>query len=128
MKIRIVKRNVEVDEALRHHVERRLGFAFGRFENRIGCVVVRFSDINGHRGGVDKRCQIDVDLLPARAVRAEDTDAELFAAVARAADRTARSIARTIEQEHGFAAPRNSRGRHSFADSGTRTRGRPQGR
>ena len=108
MKIRIVKRNVEVDDAVLD----------GPWS----------AAVNGHRGGVDKRCQIDVDLLPARAVRAEDTDAELFAAVARAADRTARSIARTIEQEHGFAAPRNSRGRHSFADSGTRTRGRPQGR
>jgi putative sigma-54 modulation protein len=128
MKIRIIKRNVEVDEALRRQVERRLGLAFGRFVSRIGCIVVRFSDINGHRGGVDKRCQIEVDLLPARAVRAEDTAAGLFAAVARAANRAARSVARTIAQEHGFATPRDSRGRPSFADIGTKTGDRPRGR
>ena len=110
MKIQIAKRNVDVNEALRAHVARRLAFALGRFGDRIGRVIVRFSDINGHRGGVDKRCQIDVDLLPVRAVRAEDTDADLFAAVDRAADRAARSIARAIEREHEIAAPRPSRG------------------
>ena len=110
MKIQITKRNVEVNEALQTHVARRVGFALGRFGDRVGRVVVRFSDINGHRGGVDKRCQINVDLLPARTVRAEDTDADLFAAVDRAADRAARSIARAIELERGIAAPRPSRG------------------
>lgn len=109
MKIQIRKRNVEVNEELRAHVERRLGYALGRFGDRIGGVTVRFSDINGHRGGVDKRCQIDVDLQAARAVRVEDTDADLFAVVDRAAHRAARSIARVIEREHQFFAPRPPR-------------------
>ncbi len=109
MRIQINKRNVEVNEALRAHVERRVGFAFGRFGERIARVIVRFFDTNGHRGGVDKRCQIDVDLRPARAVRVEDTDADLFAAVDRAADRASRSVALVIEREHGIVAARPSR-------------------
>jgi ribosomal subunit interface protein len=110
MKMQIVGRNVEMNEALRAHVERRLSFALGRFGDRVGRVMVRFSDINGHRGGVDKRCQIDVDLLLVRGVRAEDTDADLFIAVDRAADRAARSIARAMERDRRLAAPRQSRG------------------
>ena len=109
MRIQINKRNVEVNEALRAHVERRLGFAFGRFGERIARVIVRFSDTNGHRGGVDKRCQIDVDLRPAGSVRVEDTDADLSAAVDRAAERASRSLTRAIEREHGIVAARPSR-------------------
>jgi putative sigma-54 modulation protein len=120
MKIQITKRNVDVDEALRAHVERRLGFALGRFGDRIGRVIVRFCDINGRRGGADKRCQIEVELLPVRAVRAEDVDADLFAAVDRAADQAARSIARAIERERGIAAPRPTRGARASPGGGSR--------
>jgi hypothetical protein len=66
MKIQIRKRRVEVSDALRAYVERRLGFALGRFGDRLGPITVRFSDVNGHRGGVDKRCQIHVDFMPPR--------------------------------------------------------------
>jgi putative sigma-54 modulation protein len=109
MKIRIDTRNVVASEALRVHVERRLGFAFGRFGTRIARVIVRISETNGHRSGANKRCRIEVDLRPARAVQVEDTDASVYAAFDHAADRASRSIARMIEREHEFIAPRPSR-------------------
>lgn len=68
----------------------------------IGRVIVRFSDTNGHRGGVDKRCQIDVGLRPSGSVRSEDTDADLGVAVNRAADRVARAVARVLERERAW--------------------------
>ena len=99
MQIHIRARRVEVTEVLHAQVERRLGFVLGRFGGRIGRVVVRFSDTNGHRGGRDKRCQIDVGLRPSGSVRSEDTDADLFVAVNCAADRVARAVARVLERE-----------------------------
>ena len=99
MRIQIRARHVEVTEVLHAQVERRLGFVLGRFGARIGRVVVRFSDPNGHRGGRDKRCQIDVGLRPSGRVQREDTDADLLVAVQRAADRVARAVARVLEQE-----------------------------
>ena len=99
MQIQIRARHVEVTESLRVHVERRLGFALARFGGRIGRVIVRFSDTNSHRGGVDNRCQIDVGLRPSGSVRSEDTDADLCIAVNRAADRVARAVARGLERE-----------------------------
>src|SRR5882672_10463633 len=83
MKIHIRKRNVEVTKILRAHVESRLGLALGRFGERIGRVIVRFSDTDGHRSALDKRCQIDV-----------------FVAVDHATDRVSRSVARALEREH----------------------------
>ena len=98
MKIHIRERNVAVTKDLRAHVERRLGFALSRFGDGIGRVTVRFSETNGRGNGVDRRCQIHVDLRP-RSVQVEDTDANLFAAVDHAADRVGRSVARALELE-----------------------------
>lgn len=99
MRIQLRARDVELTEALRAHVERRLGFALGRFGERVGRVSVRFSDTNGARKGVDKRCQIDVSLRPSGSVLIEDTDADPSVAVDRAADRASRSVARALERE-----------------------------
>ena len=105
MKIQIRTRNVEVTEILRAHVERRLGFALGRFGDRIARVIVRFSDTNGpHRGGIDKRCQIDIALHPSANVRIEDTDVDWFTSVDRASDRASRCVARACTLDR---APRS---------------------
>lgn len=101
MKIHIRGRNVELSEVLRTRVERRLGFALGRFGERIGRVLLRFSDTDGHRGDVDKRCQIEVDLRP-KSVRVEHTDADLLVALDRAADRASRSVARALDRERAW--------------------------
>jgi putative sigma-54 modulation protein len=110
MRIQISKRNLDVNDALRAHLERRLGFALGRFGDRIDLVHVRLSDISGHRGGPDWRCQLDVDLRAlgvGAAIRVDDSDADLLTAVDAAVARASRSIARAVEREHETAHPRH---------------------
>ena len=97
MNIEIRTHSIEVSDLVRSHVERRLGFALARFGDRTDRVIVRFSDVNGpHRGGVDKRCQIEVGLRPAANVRVEDTDVDWITSVDRAAERASRAVARLI--------------------------------
>ena len=98
MQIDIRARKIEVDEALRAHVDRRLRFALGRFGERIGRVTVRFDDANGTRGGVDKQCQIDVALRPSGNVIVDDIDADLCTVVDRAAERVARAVHRDLQR------------------------------
>src|SRR5712664_1226492 len=98
MKIQIRGRNIAVTKVVRTRVERRLGFALSRFGERIGRVLLRFSDTNGHRGSAAKRCQMDVDLRP-RSVRVEHTDADIILALDHAAHRASRSVARALERE-----------------------------
>ena len=98
MKIQIRARDVKVTKALRAHVELRLGFALSRFGEQIGRVAVHFSNSEEHHNRPEKRCQIAVGLP--RCVKVQETDADVFAAVARAAHRVARSVAHAIEQEH----------------------------
>ena len=98
MQIRIRGRKVRVTKVLRAHVERRLGFALGRFGEHVGRVVVHLSKSEERLDREEKRCRIAVALR--RHVRVQETDADLFAAVDRAADRAARSVAHAIEREH----------------------------
>jgi len=98
IKVRISQSDVDVTDVLRVHVERRLGLALGRFADRIGRVIVRFSPADTDASGAYKRCQIEVDLRPRR-VEVEDTDVDLFTAVNHATERATRSVARAVDWE-----------------------------
>ncbi len=104
MQLQVRGRNIELTEALRAHVERRLQFALSRFGQRIGRVLVRLADVNGPRGGDDKSCHVDVNLFPSGKVLVEDLDADLYAAIDRAAERVGRSVVRELEREREFDA------------------------
>jgi ribosomal subunit interface protein len=97
MKVQIRARDATVSEALRIHVAERLGLALGRFADRIGQVVVWFSDVAG-----DKRCRIEVGLL-ARKLKVEGMHGDGFAAVDHAVSRISSSIARALEREQDSA-------------------------
>lgn len=88
--------NYEVSVELKEHLERRLQFALNRFADRIAGVTVRISDVNGPRGGIDKRCAIVVALLPQGAARIESAGDEPFALAARAAKRAGRAVQRPL--------------------------------
>lgn len=90
-------------------VESRVGFALRRLRPRILRAVVRLSDVNGHRGGVDKRCSVAIDTdghgrLVATGLGADWRDA-LDAALARAQ----RTLVRTLDrrQDHKRARRRD---------------------
>jgi ribosome-associated translation inhibitor RaiA len=87
---------VEWTESLRRHAERRLGFALGRFDNRVGAVTVRLSDLNGPRGGIDKECRIHLRLAkrPSLVVRCTESDA--YDAIGMGAERAGRAVAREL--------------------------------
>ncbi|MBN1608572.1 MAG: HPF/RaiA family ribosome-associated protein [Polyangiaceae bacterium] len=97
MKIRIRERDTVMTPKLRAHVLRRLGFALSRFGEKVVSVIVRISKSNGHPGGIDTRCQIDVGL--ARSVKATATHSDALLAVDRAAANAGRSVARALERE-----------------------------
>ncbi|MEN8206414.1 MAG: HPF/RaiA family ribosome-associated protein [Pseudomonadota bacterium] len=96
MQINIQARNFSLTDALRSHTERRLGFALSARDDHIQRVIVRLSDINGPRGGADKCCHIQVALAHLPDVVIEDTEADLYAAIDRAAGRAGRTVGRRL--------------------------------
>ena len=98
MKIDVRFRGLEPSDALRRYVVRRVRFAMDRFVGMVDDVVVRLADVNGPKGGADKRCQVTVHgrEVGAIAIEAEGSDAYAVAdgAIHRAARTTWRQRAR----------------------------------
>ncbi len=98
MQIDIQARNFSLTEALRSHAERRLRLALTCCDRRIRRIVMRLSDINGPRGGADKRCHLQVMLAGLPDVVIEDTETDLYVAIDRSSDRAGRTVVRRIER------------------------------
>jgi ribosomal subunit interface protein len=97
MQIEIQARNFSLTRAMRAHIERRLGFALSTCYRHVRRILVRLSDINGPRGGRDKRCHLEV-MLPGQAVVVVDTEADLYLAINRAASRAGRTVMRQLRR------------------------------
>lgn len=98
MRLEIHGSNVEVTDALHDHVERRLGFALGRFAGRLGKVAGRLADAAGQGGGAGSRYRIAAEGVPLKSlIIVEQADPDLSAAIARAADRIGQTIGRRLD-------------------------------
>jgi len=98
MHVEIRCKDLPAAQTLRVHLERRLRFALGRFDNRIDRVSVRLADVNGPRGGTDKRCHISLVLVRGGKVVLEEQNADVVAAIDRAADRLGHAVARRLHR------------------------------
>lgn len=108
MNIDIQGRYIVLSDSLREHIERRLQFALGWADEQVRQVSVRLSDENGPRGGEDKRCRIQITFRSAPSVVIDDTQADLYVAIDRAADRAGRAVARRLERQRDhrqYSAP-----------------------
>ena len=99
VQIDIQARNFSLTDAIRSHIERRLRFALSRSDDHIRHIVLRLSDINGPRGGVDKLCHLQVVLHALPDVVVKDIQADLYLAIDRATDRAGRTVERKIERQ-----------------------------
>jgi putative sigma-54 modulation protein len=88
--------NLPVSEAMREHVGRKIDFAVGRFATHIGRIIVRLVDVNGPKGGLDKRCRIIARLSPSGSVIVESTDADAYAAASQAVLRLDERLSRVL--------------------------------
>lgn len=98
MRIHVVGRTVEIDDGLHGFVEHQVMLALGRVSSGIHCAIVRLSDLNGPRGGMDKTCRIEIRLRSRKSLVVEHTDINLYAAISRAADRAGRAVVQVKER------------------------------
>ncbi len=99
MQIDIHARDVVLTEGLRSHVKRRLQFAMSRFQRRGLRIKVRLSDVNGPKGGVDMHCHLQICITGLPDILVEDTEANLYSAINRAAERAGRTLQRQFARD-----------------------------
>jgi ribosome-associated translation inhibitor RaiA len=98
MKIEVRFRGLDPSEALRAHAARRIHFHLSRFGNEISAVLVRIADVNGPKGGVDKRCQVTVRGPRLGSTILDETSGDAYSAVDVAVERTGRSVGRELHR------------------------------
>lgn len=106
MKIDVRGSTVPISYALEEHIRRRLAFALRRFAGKVERVVVRLVDLNGPKGGPDKRCRISAQLMThGPTVMVEATSADAYLSVSQAAARLDERVARTLARQRDWTAP-----------------------
>ena len=97
MQIEIRTRRLNERETPKAYCEKRLRSALGRFTDQIERVVVSLSDINGPRGGEDKKCVVRVQLRAQNLLVVSALSESMHAALDLAAARVNRSVGRRLE-------------------------------
>lgn len=96
MKVDVHAQGFPLTDALADHTQRRLRFALKHATDRVQQVTVRLADINGPRGGVDKRCSVHLVMNGIPDIVTEDTEADMYVAINRAVDRVGRTVLRRM--------------------------------
>lgn len=99
MKIDIQSRGFALTDSLLSYAQRRAQVAMSYCSGHINRMVIRLSDINGPRGGADKRCHIQVVLAGIPDVVVQDTEENLYDAIDRAVDRTRRAVRKKVDRQ-----------------------------
>ena len=105
MKIEVTGSGCGADSPLKVRAERRILFALSRFASRLRLVRVRFGDVNGPRGGVDKRCAVELHAPGIAPLFVDVLDTEADAALGRAADVARRVLVRAFDRARPRVRP-----------------------
>ncbi len=97
MKMRLAAHGIELSGDLKDYIRRRVHFSLGRFAGSIRSLSIRLADIKGPRGGVDKRCDIRVDVGLRQQVIVCERQANLHTAIAFAMERAERAVQRKLK-------------------------------
>jgi ribosome-associated translation inhibitor RaiA len=76
-----------------------MSFILGNIGHPVLNVDVKLSDINGPKGGVDKKCQVSIQLKGLANVVVTDTQGDMYYAIDRACSRALRTIRRRLSQK-----------------------------
>ena len=97
MELSIRTRDVELTDALRERITRRLGFSLDTFEDHVEDAFVYLVDLNGPKGGVDKLCQITVRARGMGELAVRETGTTFQAALNRAARRLKYRLSKSVQ-------------------------------
>ncbi len=124
MRIDVRFRGMQASEALRRHIERRVQRRLGRFEQALGSVRVCMEDVNGPKGGVDKRCLVTLRGPTLGSLTLEESSTDAYGAASRAFARAEQALGRGLARLS--AGRRLARARPGARRRSAEVRGNPR--
>ena len=100
MKLTFRARHLDLGPDLADQLRRRVHFGLGRLATAIRSVEVTIIDVNGPKGGLDKRCTILVTVGGGDQVIARGIDADFYAAIGKAVATLKRLVGRRLQRGH----------------------------
>lgn len=94
----IIAKGIQASESLRRYIVDRMDTALTRALGSVQDVTIRLTDLNGPRGGVDKRCLIQVKLPGMPAIVVTGLAADITSAVDVAAHRVSKAVNRVLSR------------------------------
>ena len=95
-------KQAQIDENASDEVKRLLKFSLSRFEGTVTRVKLRFFDVNGPKGGIDKRCRITAKLRTDGQVVVSGEGEHYIEALGNCLERLVRSIRRKIGKRQSY--------------------------
>lgn len=102
MRSTIITKGIEADRSWREYIMERMDAALIYAEDSIHFITVRLSDMNGPKGGVDKRCQIHLKPMGLPAVIVTEVSASVSEAIDGAMQRAAKVVQRVLERANAI--------------------------
>ena len=100
MRIYIQTHGFELTAEIDAHVRKQLTRNLARSEQNIIAVDVYLGDVNGPKGGADKKALVCVQLTSRLAVKLEAVHTDLYAAIALASRKAKRAVKRTLRKHN----------------------------
>ena len=94
--------SLQVEEAVKAFVESNLESALGRFLDQVMDADVFLTDVNGPKGGEDKRVSIRLRLQNGHVIMAETTREDLRAALILSIRKAKRAVRRSLRKSRRF--------------------------
>lgn len=98
MRIDVRGKGLSVTAGLRRFVEQRVRLALGSRSERVDRVQVWLEDVNGPKGGLDKRCRVRVQGRGVGERVVESSGSDLGSVVYDAAERAGRATTRAVDR------------------------------
>lgn len=92
MIVHVTSRDFPISDALGFFIRDRLSGLKRRHQQDISRITVQLFDINGPKGGEDKRCQIEIRLKKAAPVIIHDTCVDMYDAIQACVNRAKRIV------------------------------------
>ena len=98
MNIQLQAQGFDLTEAISAHVQRQIAFNLVNFESHIMSVDVFLSDINGPKGGPDKKVLVCIRLDSRRSITIERVREDLYTAITMVSRQAKRTVRRALNK------------------------------
>lgn len=101
MNINLQARDFHLTDSLESKIRQKMNILLSRFDHKIRTTRVVLSDINGPKGGKDKRCIIKIEVHNFKTIVIDEVTDNMHESISRGSQQAKRAIAKLVDKSRG---------------------------